>query len=246
MKKFIVVVLLLVIVLSTVGCAKITYERKHTLNSSVVDRLTFELDREELSAYGYSLDYAKEVIRSYLSYYDFEIVESEEDHIVVYERVYETMEEFNRVNGSSEEEEADKTLEDLFFLTSESEGDTPFRHFIVNDMDAIWSELFPNVSEECVAGIEYVYKYGTPYESVESNADLVYESEDGLYTHEWKFNTFSAKEGIIKIKQTVLNATGWYIVAIAIGLIVSAAGFLISEKVIKEDEESKDGRKKAN
>jgi len=238
MKKVFLLLILFLVVLSLGGCAKVTYERIYNEDSSIVDRITFEIDEQELQSCGYTIEYAKTVIDGYFQYYDFVIVDSV-DNVFVYERIYETRAEFDEANGVVDN---DGGSDDLFFVNSESESVTPFRNFLVNYFEREWLKFFPNVDESYIDEIEYVYVYATPYKSVTSNADRVYVREDGLYTHEWTFNSFTAREGLIEINQTVLNSTGWYIVAIAVGVIIAAAAIFIFEKVEKENEESKDGR----
>ncbi|MBQ2714070.1 MAG: hypothetical protein IJF76_00365 [Clostridia bacterium] len=244
MKKFCAIILIIIVLCSLCGCVNVSYERKFTKDATVVDRISISLDDELLLEYGYSVEYAKEVISEYMANTGFVDVTEENSVVVEYERVYETLEEFYSAVGSGAEVEEEKEFVDFFIDDSEGESGTPFRSFIINgNVEYVWENCFPNIDEARLDQISYEYSYSTPYKSIESNADFVHISEEGLYTHEWKFNPLQAKEGRLRIRQVLPNSTGWYSVIIILAVLIVAAGFMITDKM-KEKEEKKDGRKK--
>lgn len=247
MKKFVVILLLLVIVCSFVGCAEIVVERFHNKDSTVTDRVTVTIDESVLISYGYTLDDAKSLVISNFERNGYTVLESDKENVVIGEYLYSSRAEFIGKTGSDTSSQGEEN-KDFFFIYGESEGYTPFRRFIVDDeqdglsdVERIMLSVFPGMDQSVLSDVTYVYKYGTPYESIKTNAEYVYENEQGLYVHEWRFSALEAEYGRISMSQTVPNTTGWYMVAILVGLAIVALGFGMVTLKEKKEKENEDG-----
>ena len=242
MRKKIIFFILLLFVLFSCGCAEITVERYYNRNSSVTDRVSVALDESEIVKYGYTLDGVKSYISNVMINDGYRILESEDKNLVIGEKHYKTRAEFlEAVGNTSNENNAEY---DLLFIYNENETYTPYRSLFLNDeLKSVIKTEFPNADENLVDDVTYVYKYGTSYKSVESNADYVYENQSGLYVHEWRMNSLEAEHGVLILKQTTPYNTGWYALALLVTLGIAALGFGALEVIIrKEKEEEKNAR----
>lgn len=239
MKK-ILVLLVLLVCFTFCGCAKITAERSFNKNSSVTDKIIFELSETEIEGSGYTLVGVKEYIKSVMENNGYDIT-LDDGAKIVGEKHYETREEFYNALGSDSNSD-ENVPQDSFFIYHESQSGTPFKEILISgNVEKVLEEEFPNVEKSILEDVIYSYKYKTAYKSVESNSTVDRYVENGLYVHEWTWNAVQAVEGTMIIKQTVPNVAGWYGLAIALGIGIVGLGYLLIKKNKKE---KGNGRKK--
>lgn len=240
MKK-ILVLLVLLICFTFCGCAKITAERSFNKNSSVTDKIIFELSEAEIEGSGYTLENVKEYIKSVMESNGYDITLDEGVKIVGVKH-YETREEFYNAIGSGSDSNED-VPQDSFFVYHESQSGTPFKEILISgDVEKVIEAEFPNADKSILEDVIYSYKYKTAYKSVQSNSTVDRYVENGLYVHEWTWNALQAVEGTMIIKQTVPNVAGWYGLAIALGITIVGLGYFL---INKNKKEKRNGRKKA-
>lgn len=235
MKKVVLLLVLLILALTAVGCAEVRVSRIMCADSSVIDRVEVVLDEEVVTAHGYTLNEVKEKVRELLTVNGYEIVDSEDVYTVTGEIVYETLAEYREVYGGGDDDEG---LTEGFLFDSYGEPQsTPFSTLISNGtVKWVKDECFPNFSDGELDDITYSYVYATTYKSVKSDATVT--EKDGYYIHEWNFTAYEAEYGDMYISQTVPNTTGWYFIAIVVALVLVAIGYaVIAIKQKKKDKE---------
>lgn len=236
MKKFILLLVVIILALTTVGCVEIRVSREMRKDASVVDRVEIVLDEEILLKNGYSLTYAKEVAEELLTANGYTIVEGE-DSVVTGEIVYSTLEEFREVYG---EGDSDEGLSEGFLFDSYGNATTtPFASILNNGLDKMLKDTyFPLFDDQDLEDVTYSYVYSTTYKSIES--DAVIKEEDGYYVHQWTFTPTEARYGTIYISQTIPNTTGWYFLAIVVALLIVAIGYAVVYYKAKKKSDEED------
>lgn len=235
MKKLVLLLVVLILALTVVGCAEIRVSRIMCADSSVIDRVEVVLDEEVVTAHGYTLSAVKEKVEELLTLNGYGIVDSENDYTVTGEIVYETLAEYREVYGGSSDDES--LTEGFLFDTYGEAQSTPFSTLISNGtVKWVKDECFSNFSDEALDDIMYSYVYATTYKSVTS--DAIVTQKDGYYIHEWNFTAYEAEYGDMYLSQTVPNTTGWYFIAIVVALVLVALGYaLVAIKRKKMDKE---------
>lgn len=241
MKKFLVLLVVIILSLSAVGCAEIRVTRIMCADSSVIDRVEVVLDEEIANANGYTLNVLKQEVEKLLKLNGYDVVESDNDYTVTGEIIYETLAEFREVYGGNDDDEG--LTEGFLFDTYGEYQSTPFSALITNGtVKWVKDEYFSNFSDEALEDVRYGYVYATTYKSIESDG-LVTE-KDGYYVHEWSFTAHEAEYGKMYVSQIVPNTTGWYFIAIVVALAIVAIGYALVaiKRKRKEIEEDSYGR----
>lgn len=224
MKKLLVLLTLILVALTMVGCVDVKMTRVMSADASVIDRVEVVLDEEELNAHGYTLDYARERAVELLTDKGYTIVASISTNVVMGEKVYPTLADFREVYGSSTNDDAD--VEGFLFDVYANLQNTPFSSYIKDGkVKEVKDEHFSNFTDLELEDINYTYVYVTSYKSIQS--DAVVTEKDGYYYHEWNFTADEAEYGTMYIAQTIPNKTGWYFISIVVALLIVAIGYVI-------------------
>ena len=233
MKKLLALLIIILVVITSVGCVEIKVSRIMCKDASVVDRIEIVLDADVVSNYSNLTD-ARVKIEELLTENGYTIVDSDVNTIAG-EIVYPTLEDFRAIYGTSEE----GLQEGFFFDKYETTSINPFAYYITSGkVTEVWQEDFSEYPIELLDEIIYTYSYVTSYKSITS--DGVVSEEDGYYVHEWTFDSTDVEYATMFIAQSVPNPTSWYFLAIVVALVLVAIGFAIVEyrkkrKVTEED-----------
>ena len=158
---------------------------------------------------------------------------------------YESMTDYyvaNGIDGYEVSEEEENVKKGFFYNEYTSTFTTLFTNLktegrYVNRLYTICQEL--GLQDQDIL-LEYVY--GTPYDSklITSTADSVtYSASSRIYRHSFLM-TVDEMNKEISIFQRSPNSTGWYLIAVAIGLVVISVPLTIC--IIKRKERTHDGR----
>lgn len=238
MKKLLVLLTLILVALAMVGCVDVKVTRIMGADASVIDRVEFVLDEDELNAHGYTLDYAHKKAIELLTNEGYTIATSTPTNVVMGEKVYPTLAEFREVYGSSTSE---PDSEGFLFDVYGKVQSTPFSSLIKNGKIKEKKDLyFSNFTDLELKDISYTYVYVTSYKSIQS--DAVVTEKDGYYYHEWNFTADEVEFATMYLAQTIPNKTGWYFISIVVALLIVAVGYgIITYKGKRKDKENSYG-----
>ncbi len=223
MKKILLLTMLLFCTIFASGCVTVSMERRINRDSSIEDFVKVSFDEESLSQYGYSSEYAVEIIRGYMEQNGYEVILTE-NNALTGRKYYATQAEFKEAMGQKDAKSV-PSVDGFWFDEYETESATPFASLISSGtVENTREKHFPNIPSEETENITYEYRYCTPYSNIASNGELI---ESDLYTHSWTFSAVEAEYSRITITQTVPDQTGWYLTAIIAVALVVATGFCI-------------------
>ncbi len=139
---------------------------------------------------------------------------------------------FNGTFPATEDETDESIIEErvdkLFYVEDKTYQDSVFNDILNNSIAKYFLEYFNDYFT--VDDMNYTFTYSTPSSKLYSDANEVYEDENGNYVHVWKFDNENLKQdGKSKVcTYTVkVRAYVWYVLALLISVLTGICLFFI-------------------
>ena len=246
LKKIVFIFLLALICLSCCACCKVSYTRVITEYGQVTKTYVIDVDN------GYAFkeqayQYLVEKVKDYEDY--FNISYDEDEYKVTLTEGYDSLEEYYIAYGiTGDEPNEELEIQKNGLLSTVIVENCSFDELMSTKVfpDATYKDLVKAyedgfvaiIGEENKTGGEYKnvfeYTYGTPYKNVQSNADSVYLSSDGIYMHTWTLDEDKFADTTVYIRQISPNGTVWYLICIGAAFCVLALAIYLAVRRLKK------------